>query len=114
MTSNIKVAEIRETIKVSISPNKLLAGDLLNIFIVGFITAIVTTLVYITSAIHTIMRFRSGVIPTLRNPDFIKYRSKLQDLPYLIWAMFSGLLASITYMISLVAGVVFLLTRDCE
>jgi len=78
--------------------------------IVGFITALATTLVYIPSTIHTIMKFRSGVIPSLRDPNFIKYRTGLQDMAYLIGGMFWGLLISSLGMIVLVAGLVFFLT----
>ena len=131
--------------------------------IVGFITALATTLVYIPSTIHTIMKFRSGVscflptaqpkhcgilffptsngvpslilhsavffsntlhdiffhyfaqvIPSLRDPNFIKYRTGLQDMAYLIGGMFWGLLISSLGMIVLVAGLVFFLTWHGE
>ena len=122
--------------------------------IVGFITALATTLVYVPSTIHTVMKFRSGVscflptaqpkhggilffptsngvpslitlhdiffhyfaqvIPSLRDPNFIKYRTGLQDMAYLIGGMFWGLLISSVVMIVLIAGLVFFLTWHGE
>jgi hypothetical protein len=70
----------------------------------GFGVAAATSLVYIPSSIHTILKFRSGVIPSLRDPTFLKYRSNLEDMTYLIGAMFWGLVitsVSISVVVSI-------------
>lgn len=56
--------------------------------IAGLIAALAITLVYIPSSIHTILKFRSGVIPSLKDPGFIKYRKNLHNQTYLIGSMF--------------------------
>ena len=62
------------------------------------------------------MKFRSGVIGSLREPDFIGYRSGLQNMAYLIGSMFWGLLVTTIFTVILVALSVFLIlwqaTRD--
>lgn len=75
----------------------------------GLITAIATTLVYIPSSIHTLMKFRSGVIPSLRDPTFITYRTGLQDNAYMLGSMFWGLIVTTIFTVALVAGGFFLL-----
>lgn len=75
----------------------------------GFGTAAATCLVYIPSSVHTLMKFRSGVIPSLRDPNFLRYRSGLENMAYLIGAMFWGLMITSLFM-ALVTGVaVFLI-----
>ena len=84
--------------------------------ITGSIVALITTAVYIPSSIHTVLKFRSGVIPSLKDPNFLKYRENLVNQTYLIGAMFWGLVVTTLMVTVLVAIVVFLLvwpaTRD--
>ena len=54
----------------------------------GLIAALSITLVYIPSSIHTVLKFRSGVIPSLKDPQFINYRKNLHNQTYLIGSMF--------------------------
>merc|ERR1712226_1625674 len=55
---------------------------------VAILAAISMSLVYIPSAIHTILKFRSGAIPSLRDPYFINYRKSLHLSTFMIGAMF--------------------------
>jgi len=71
--------------------------------------SLATAIVYIPSSIHTVMKFRSGVIPSLRDPHFIQYRKSLESMTYLMGCMFWGLLSTTILITILVAGVVFLL-----
>ncbi|CAJ1932922.1 unnamed protein product [Cylindrotheca closterium] len=75
----------------------------------GLIAALATTLVYIPSSIHTILKFRSGVIASLKDPKFIDYRKNLHNQTYLIGSMFWGLIISTAIVTFLTAGITFLL-----
>jgi len=75
---------------------------------VSIITALAVCLVYIPSAIHTILKFRSGVIPSLKDPYFIKYRKSLHLTTFMIGAMFWGLLFTTLLVALLLAGGLFL------
>ena len=75
----------------------------------GTAVAMGTTLAYIPSYIHTLMKFRSGVIPSLRDPHFIGYRTGLQDMAYLIGAMFWGLITTTSYLVVIIAVCFFAL-----
>jgi len=59
--------------------------------IASTLVSLATAFVYIPSAIHTIMQFRSGVIPSLRDRNFLRYRAGLYNMTYLIGVMFWGL-----------------------
>jgi len=74
---------------------------------VATMAALSICFVYIPSAIHTILKFRSGAIPSLRDPYFINYRKSLHLSTFMIGAMFWGLLVSTVVLAVLVAGAVF-------
>lgn len=82
----------------------------------GSIVAVITAGVYIPSAIHTVLKLRSGVIPSLKDPYFLNYREDLVNQTYMIGAMFWGLIVTTVMVTFLVALVVFFLvwpaTRD--
>ena len=84
--------------------------------VTGSIVAVITAGVYIPSAIHTVLKFRSGVIPSLKDPYFLKYRGGLVNQTYMIGSMFWGLIVTTGMVTILVAIVTFLLvwpaTRD--
>ena len=70
---------------------------------------------FFSNTLHDIFfHYFAQVIPSLRDPNFIKYRTGLQDMAYLIGGMFWGLLISSLGMIVLVAGLVFFLTWHGE
>ncbi|CAJ1931159.1 unnamed protein product [Cylindrotheca closterium] len=75
----------------------------------GSIVAIITAGVYIPSAIHTVLKFRYGVIPSLKDPKFLKYRDNLVNQTYMIGAMFWGLIVTTLMVTILIALIVFLL-----
>jgi len=77
--------------------------------ITATLISLASSVVYIPSAIHTIMKFRSGVIPSLRDPGFLKYRRGLHNMPYMIGVMFWGLVTTTIFLTFAVAVVVFLL-----
>jgi len=79
--------------------------------IAGALTALITTAAYIPSSIHTILKFRSGVIPSLKDPNFLKYRRGLVNQTYMIGAMFWGLVVTTLMVTILVAVVVFLFVQ---
>lgn len=67
-------------------------------------------MVYIPSTIHTVLKFRSGVIPSLMDPYFITYRKALHLTTFMVGAMFWGHVATTFAVAVLIAGAVFLLT----
>eukprot|EP00547_Thalassionema_nitzschioides_P007157 CAMPEP_0194219644 /NCGR_PEP_ID=MMETSP0156-20130528/26442_1 /TAXON_ID=33649 /ORGANISM="Thalassionema nitzschioides, Strain L26-B" /LENGTH=1198 /DNA_ID=CAMNT_0038949395 /DNA_START=72 /DNA_END=3668 /DNA_ORIENTATION=- len=71
-------------------------------------TSLATAMVYIPSTIHTVLKFRSGVIPSLRDPYFISYRKSLHLTTFMVGAMFWGLIGTTLAVAFLVAGGVFL------
>jgi hypothetical protein len=75
----------------------------------GSIVAIITAGVYIPSAIHTVLEFRCGVIPSLKDPKFLNYREGLVNQTYMIGAMFWGLIVTTLMVTILIALIVFLL-----
>lgn len=77
--------------------------------IVGFTVSFLTASVYIPSTVHTVLKFRSGVIPSLRSNAFLKYRRGLESVTMIIGAMFWGMIMTTILMITITAGVVFLL-----
>mmetsp|Transcript_3330 Transcript_3330/g.3674 ORF Transcript_3330/g.3674 Transcript_3330/m.3674 type:complete len:928 (-) Transcript_3330:725-3508(-) len=77
--------------------------------IVGFFGAFMTAAVYIPSAVHTLLKFRSGVIPSLRSKSFLAYRTNLEHVTLMIGAMFWGMIVTTLLMIIVVAGGVFFL-----
>jgi len=54
----------------------------------GLLSALFTSLIYIPSSIHTVLKFRSGVIPSLKDPKFISYRKNAHYQTVMIGAMF--------------------------
>lgn len=74
----------------------------------GVATAMFTTVIYVPSAIHTVLKFRTGVIPSLRDPHFLQYRQGLHQTTFMVGAMFWGLIISTFAVIGLFGGVVFL------
>ena len=50
--------------------NSLIPGGIL-----AFMVMIILVFVYFPSTVSTVLKFRSGVLPSLRDPDFGKYRA---------------------------------------
>ena len=82
-------------------------------YLVGIVTVILSmtslAAILIPSTVASTLKFRSGHFPTLRNPDFNKYRTQLEDLSFLIGIMFWGMLFSAALLFVLSAGTAFLL-----
>uniref|UniRef100_A0A7S4VN57 Uncharacterized protein n=1 Tax=Ditylum brightwellii TaxID=49249 RepID=A0A7S4VN57_9STRA len=77
------------------------ALDIGSIF--SFLSALTTTILYIPSVVSTTMKFRRGVLPTLRSEDFLhRYRFALDQTTLLFPGMVWGLAIS-----SIVIGVLF-------
>mmetsp|Transcript_26472 Transcript_26472/g.39307 ORF Transcript_26472/g.39307 Transcript_26472/m.39307 type:complete len:1089 (-) Transcript_26472:205-3471(-) len=69
----------------------------------SFLSAFTTTILYIPSVVSTTMKFRRGVLPTLRSEDFLhRYRFALDQTTLLFPGMVWGLAIS-----SIVIGVLF-------
>mmetsp|Transcript_177 Transcript_177/g.328 ORF Transcript_177/g.328 Transcript_177/m.328 type:complete len:1179 (+) Transcript_177:143-3679(+) len=77
--------------------------------ITGCFVAISLFANYIPSTVCTIMKFRSGAIPSLRDPNFIQYRKTLESVTYIIGLMAWGTWSSIFFTVVVVAGGVFFL-----
>lgn len=82
-------------------------------FGVGFAVIIlsITALVVIVipSTVTTVLKFRTGCLETLHNPNFNTYRSQMEDMSFLLGIMFWGLIFSAILLFGFSAGVVFLL-----
>jgi len=70
--------------------------------------AMSTFLVYIPSTVASILKFRSGVFPSLRCNDFSAFRVNLHNVTFVLGAMVWGVVFSSSYIMVIVAGVVFL------
>mmetsp|Transcript_11241 Transcript_11241/g.13739 ORF Transcript_11241/g.13739 Transcript_11241/m.13739 type:complete len:1052 (-) Transcript_11241:209-3364(-) len=79
----------------------------------GIVTVIISmtglVAILIPSTVASTLKFRSGHFQTLRNPDFNKYRTQLEDLSFLIGFMFWGMLFSSALLFALSAGTAFLI-----
>lgn len=60
--------------------------------VIAFIAAILLAVTYIPSATATTLKLRSGVIPTLRDPEFHKYRIAADQVTVLLGSLFWGCL----------------------
>ena len=60
----------------------------------GFLAAIVACVVHIPSYISTVLKFRSGVIPSLHDRDFLRYRFAPDVVTVLFGSVFWGALAT--------------------
>jgi hypothetical protein len=76
--------------------------------VVAIISAVFTAMVYIPSTVSTVMKLRSGIIPTFRDPNFQQYRSSLDYVTYVLGSMVWGVLYSAFLMAVLTFGLVFL------
>lgn len=65
-------------------------------------------LVYIPSMIGTVLKLRSGVIGSLHDPHFPKYRASADTIFYNVSNMVYALLGSVGFMFLLVALIIFL------
>lgn len=74
--------------------------------LIAFFSAIFLATLYIPSVTSTVLRFRSGIIPSLRDPSFSsKYRDATYFTTYLTGALFWGALvycAGIAFVIAFV------------
>jgi hypothetical protein len=74
----------------------------------AFYTAMRNTLMYIPSVTATIIELRTGVIPSLRDPDFEKYRKKPDTITLLTGALFWGCFISSLLSGAIMGFIVFL------
>jgi hypothetical protein len=79
----------------------------------AFLVAINSTILYIPSVVATTMKFRRGVIPTLRSEDFLhRYRFALDQTTLLFGGMFWGLMISSILIGVLAGGFIYALMWD--
>jgi hypothetical protein len=74
----------------------------------GLSAAIHMTLVYVPSSISTIIKFRFGVIPSLRDKDFVRYRYSQDQVAVLLGIIFCGSFYTSVLVAALIGAVVFL------
>ena len=76
--------------------------------VTAFITAFSLAVTYIPSVTSTTLQLRSGVIPTLRNPRFNRYRFAADQVTILMGSMFWGCLIASLLVGGIVGSIVFL------
>ena len=74
----------------------------------GLLSAIYITLQYVPSSVSTIMQFRSGVIPSLRDKSFVKYRYAQDQIAILFGSIFWGAFYTSVAVAFLSGAVVYL------
>lgn len=74
---------------------------------VALLISITSGLGYIPSIVITILKFRTGVIPSLRDPNFIWYRTNLHRTTTLLGSMFWGAFISTLLLSLLISGFIF-------
>lgn len=75
----------------------------------AFFAGMALAVVYIPSTTSTILKFRSGVLPSLRDPDFVKYRATLEDITFLLGTIFWGVFFTAFLSVFLFGGLTFFL-----
>jgi hypothetical protein len=74
----------------------------------GLLAAINITLKYVPSSVSTIIKFRSGVIPSLRDKGFVKYRYSQDQVALLFGSIFWGSFYT-SVAVAIIIGVVVML-----
>jgi len=80
--------------------------------IVGVIVGLSIFVHYLPSTVYTILKFRCGVLGSLRDPGFKKYRSKLGEVVNILGLIIWGTGASILLAVVVVAGGSFLIVWE--
>lgn len=78
--------------------------------VAGFCTAVYMTLVFVPTVVATTMKFRRGVIPSMRSREFLRYRFALEQVTLMYGGMFWGVLVSASSVAVIVGTFLFLLT----
>ena len=74
----------------------------------AFITAVYLAISVLPSVTSTTLKLRTGVIPTLRDPNFAAYRFAMDQVTILPGSMFWGCFISSALVGGFVGGIVFL------
>ena len=56
--------------------------------IAGFLTAVYMTILFLPSVVSTTLKFRRGVIPSMRSKEFLRYRFALDQVTLMYGGMF--------------------------
>jgi hypothetical protein len=88
-----------------ISPQKYIAAAWCGL-VGGFVAVIYIVSLLIPSFISTVMKYRSGVIPSLTNPEFLRYRYAMDTVTVLLGSAFWGCFFTATGAMLFVVGVV--------
>lgn len=80
--------------------------------ICGFSTAVYMTVVFIPTVVATTLKFRRGVIPSMRSREFLRYRLAMEQVCLVYGGMFFGVLVSATAVALIVGTFIFLLTWE--
>jgi hypothetical protein len=75
----------------------------------GFFTAIYMTIVFVPTMVSTTLKFRRGVIPSMRSGAFLRYRFALDQVTLMYGGMFWGVIVSAAAVALIVGMLVFLL-----
>jgi hypothetical protein len=70
---------------------------------------ILLILCYFPSTVHTILKLRCGIIPTMRDSDFFKYRSATDMTYYNLGNMIYGVLGGMILFLVVIGGGIFLI-----
>lgn len=83
--------------------------------VVALLACLITTILYIPSALTTVLRFRSGVFGSLRDRSFQKYRFAQDSSTFLFGSSIWGLLFTGVICWAVVSGVSILFVLEvCE
>lgn len=80
--------------------------------IAGFTAAAYITLSFIPTIVSTTLKFRRGVIPSMRSREFLRYRFALDQVTLLFGGMFWGVVVSAAAIAVIVGTFVFLLAWE--
>jgi hypothetical protein len=78
----------------------------------GFFTAVYMTIVFMPTIVSTTLKFRRGVIPSMRSWAFLRYRFALDQVTLMYGGMFWGVIVSAIAVAMIVGAFVFLLVWD--
>ena len=79
----------------------------------AFLVALVSTYLYLPSVVTTTMKFRRGVLPSLRSEDLLhRYRFALDQTTLVLGGMFWGLMISSLAIGILAGGFIYLIMWD--
>ena len=89
-----------------ITPEKYRVAAILGL-VGGFLTVLYIAAILIPSFISTAMKYRSGVKPTLNNPEFLRYRYAMDTVTVLLgsafWGCFFTATGAMAFVIALVS-----------